>query len=175
MSVSDPCLDAVIVVSDITSIMQAPILGTHELDSLNLYSELAPYWPWIDSVTMQANYLPDLCGPIEYFITDAAFAPTDLVVFSDDMSTLHLQPTLAHAPGGRMVDLKLVARLRDYPEVQIGYDSFKVYIMDCQASIDPTLVMANLQKQPINWGASPVPYDISNVLDMYGQSPSCQY
>lgn len=97
--------------------MQAPILGSNDLDSLNLFTELGAYWPWSDSVTIEANLSSDLCGPLEYFITDAAFAPSDLVIFSDDMSSLLLRPTLDHGPGGRTVDLKLVARLRDYPGV----------------------------------------------------------
>ena len=137
INIHDPCPDAIIAVSDIKSIMQAPILGSHELDSLNLFSELGAQWPWSDSVTIAADSNVGLCGPLEYFITNASFAPTDLVLFSEDMSTLLLRPTLDDAPGGRMVDLKLVARLRDYPQVEIGYDSFKVFIMDCQATINP--------------------------------------
>lgn len=144
VAVNDPCLSATIMVSDITSIMQAPILGYHELDSLNLFEELGDFWPWTESVTSTANYLPDLCGPIEYFVTDNTFAPTDLVQFNGDMSGLVLRPTMDDLPGSRMVDLKLVARLRDYPEVEIGFDSFKVYIMDCMPVIDPSAVIANL-------------------------------
>ena len=51
VEILDPCLKTVILVSDIKSVMSAPILGSDPLDHLNLFQELGSNWPWTDYVT----------------------------------------------------------------------------------------------------------------------------
>lgn len=36
-------------------------------------------------------------------------------------------------------------------------------------------MIESLSDQPVNWGASPVPYYVSTILTKYGQSPACEY
>ena len=154
--------------------MTQPILGYAELD---LFEELGSEWPWVDSADYDA---PDsagsaLCGPLEYRITDSDGVDTDIVRLNDDMTKLIYEPTFAHGPGGRTIQLKLIARLSWYPQIDYGQDSFRVTLTDCMAEIDPSRVVAQLEDQEVVWGDSPVSYDVYSILADYEQSPACQY
>jgi hypothetical protein len=125
--------------SEIETVMTEYILGYQEL---NLFDELGSQWPWTNTVDYDT---PDsvgleLCGPLEYRITDSNGVETDMVRLSSDMSTLIYEPTLAHGPGGRNIELNLEARLAWYPQVDYGADTFRVILSDCKASIDSSRV-----------------------------------
>lgn len=133
--VHDPCLKATILASDLTTVMTQPILGYQEL---NLAEELGVQWPWTNTVDYDTpdSVGTDLCGPLVYQIVNSYGVKSDMVRVSADLSTLIYEPTLAHSPGGRTVDLKLTARLANYPTVAAGEDSFRVFLQHCQAEID---------------------------------------
>ena len=172
--VHDPCLKATILASDIQTVMQTPVLGYAELD---LLGELGTQWPWTNSVDYDTpdSVGTELCGPLEYLVTDMNGDEMDIVRLSDDMSRLIYEPTLAHAPGGRTIDLKLVARLAWYPDVPHGADEFRVLLQNCKADIDPSLALPRFQDQVIVWGESPRPYAAGGMLDDYVQVPPCEY
>ena len=69
--------------SEIQTVMTQSILGYSEL---NLYDELGSQWPWIDSVDYDKPDIfgTELCGPLEYRITDINDEDTDIVRLSDD-------------------------------------------------------------------------------------------
>jgi len=103
-----------------------------------LFEELGDQWPWTNTVDYDT---PDsvgtlLCGPLEYRVTDMNDNDVDIVRLSDDQSRLIYEPTLAHGPGGRTIDLKLVARLALYPGVPYAEEPFRVMLQDCRADID---------------------------------------
>jgi hypothetical protein len=91
------------------------------------------------------------------------------------MSTLLLRPKLSDGPGSRYVDLKLVAVLKDYPQLAVGVDSFRVYIQDCKTEIDPSLAIQQLETQYIVWGKSQKGYPLADALSAFEQTPNCQY
>lgn len=82
---------------------------------------------------------------------------------------------MAHGPGGRNIQLNLVARLAWYPDIAYGNDSFQVTLTDCMADIDPSRVVAQLEDQYVVWGENPIPYDVYSILADYEQIPACQY
>lgn len=127
-------------VSDITKVMSQPIYGYEEL---NLFDHLGQFWPWTDTVDYASDntvYGSNVCGPLEYIVTDANFQPVDIVRLSPDGSTLIYEPLPIHEPAGRQIELKLVARLPAYPSVPIGFDSFKVNLLECNPTVDASLV-----------------------------------
>lgn len=82
---------------------------------------------------------------------------------------------LEDGPGGRFIELQLVAYLRDYPQIAPGIDNFRVLLQECATEIDASNVVAQLEDQVIIWGADAVPYPVANILDDYIQTPACQY
>lgn len=108
-----------------------------------------------------------MCGPLVYYIQTATGVQTDIVRLSGDLSTLIYEPVLEDGPGGRFIDLQLVAYLRDYPDIAPGVDNFRVFLQDCAADIDATNVVAQLQDQTIVWGDEAVPYFVDSILDDY--------
>lgn len=152
--------------------MNAPILGA---DSLNLNTELGQFWPWTDTVdaATDASVCINCCGPLVYQVTDQLFNPVNIVRL--DGNTLYFEPTLAHAPGGRFIELNLVAGLSRYPQVAIGYDPFRVQLRECEPVIDPSAVMTLIQDQVVSWGMPPVTYNAYSALTQYVQDPPCDY
>ena len=170
ITVLNPCLETNINGGYIGTVMQAPILGT---DQLNLKAEMGPdMWPFFDTVDMAFPALAYNCGMIKYIILDTAKRPLPqppIVTLSGDILTF--TPRLDDPVGE--IPLILRAYMVDYNNIYIDRGFF-VKVTACQATLSVSNSL-NLPNKSIVWGDPVLPYSISSLFSAYVQTPNCGY
>lgn len=92
-------------------------------------------WPWFND--FEASLQADVCGPIEYFITDLAGQPQDMVSLVNG-DVLLFQPQLYHDVG--TYTLMLNARMVNYGYQVTNFEYFDVEVLPCMPVIDTSAV-----------------------------------
>jgi len=163
INVLNPCVDSEIKVAPITTILEAPILGTN---ALSLINEMGPAWPFYDTVDLAYPQVQN-CGRIVYEILDmdGNTLPQPPIVYLDG-DVLVMQPHVDDPID--IIPLKLRASLADYQFVPIYQDvDFAVKVLPCQARIDSSQVYLSLSNTGIKWGDEAVNYYVGELFNMY--------
>lgn len=168
----DPCVDTSITAYGFPADFewQVPFMVAETIDVAEeiLRSPVAAF-PWPNTVDLMLDnsvYGEQICGPIEYKITQL---DPPVAVLNDDL-TLTVAPEMGvHKQG--TYEVYLVGRLVDYDIVEEIV--FTVKVLACQSTIDVSNVALPFVEN--TWYADAVTYDLDPVGPMVIQEPACGY